>query len=382
MERTMIPVYRPYLTGMEKDYVTRCLDSSWISSRGEFVGKFEAEFERYTAVRHATTVCNGTVALHLAMRALGLGPRDEVIVPTLTYVASVNAIVHSGATPVFVDSLKDTWQINPADVERKITPQTKAVIAVHLYGAPCDITSLAAICKQHGLFLIEDCAEAFGAYCHDKHVGTFGDIATFSFFGNKTITTGEGGMVATNNSELFAKAFHLKTQGVSPTRPFWHDTIGYNYRMTNICAAIGLAQLEHADEILSKKRKLAAWYDNGLADLPLTFHQELTNTRHSWWMYSILTSHSEDRCRLRDRLRLAGIETRPFFYPAHVLPPYASGLDFPAAEWLSERGINLPSYPGLEEKDVQLICATVQAHYSAAAPSRSTSRITPFSQRN
>jgi perosamine synthetase len=369
----MIPVYQPYLTGKEKEYVASCFDSTWISSRGEFVSRFEAEFEKFIGVRHATTVCNGTVALHLAMMALGLGPGDEVIVPTLTYVASVNTVVQSGATPVFVDSLRSTWQIDPKDVQRKITPRTKAVMAVHLYGAPCDMTALVELCKQHGLLLIEDCAEAFGTLYRGRHVGTFGDIATFSFFGNKTITTGEGGMVVTNNSELFAKAYHLKTQGVSPTREYWHDTIAYNYRMTNICAAIGVAQLEQADQILNRKRLVAKWYDEGLAGLPLTSHQEFENTRHSWWMYSILARDPDECARLRSELRLAGVETRPLFHPVHLLPPYFSGLTFPVAESLAPRGINLPSYPGLERRDVKMICQTIRAQYDA-----NDSKIVPF----
>lgn len=369
----MIPVYQPYLTGKEKEYVARCFDSTWISSRGEFVSRFEADFEKFIGVRHATSVCNGTVALHLAIMALGLGPGDEVIVPTLTYVASANTIVQAGATPVFVDSMKSTWQMDPRDVQRKITARTKAVMAVHLYGAPCDMTSLVGLCKQHGLFLIEDCAEAFGTLYHGRHVGTFGDIATFSFFGNKTITTGEGGMVVTNNSELFTKAYHLKTQGVSPTREYWHDTIGYNYRMTNICAAIGVAQLEHADEILNKKRLIKEWYDEGLAGLPLTTHRESENSRHSWWMYSILARDAAECSKLRNELRLAAIETRPLFHPVHLLPPYFCGLHFAVAESLSSRGINLPSYPGLQRKDVRAICQVVRAQYESEA-----AKIVPF----
>lgn len=362
----MIPVYQPYLTGKEKEYVNACLDSTWISSRGEFVSRFEANFEKFVDVRHAISVCNGTVALHLAMLALGLGPGDEVIVPTLTYVASVNTIVQTGATPVFVDSVESTWQIDCKDVQRKITPRTKAVMAVHLYGAPCDMNALTELCNKHGLFLIEDCAEAFGTLYHGKHVGTFGDVATFSFFGNKTITTGEGGMVITNNSELFAKAYHLKTQGVSPTREYWHDTIGFNYRMTNICAAIGVAQLEHATQILNRKRLIAQWYDEGLADLPLTVHREPEQTRHSWWLYSILARDSGERERLRNDLRLGGVETRPLFHPAHLLPPYFAGLSFPVAESLSSRGINLPSYPGLERAQIETICSIIRAQCGAA----------------
>jgi perosamine synthetase len=359
----MIPVYRPYLTGKEQEYVASCFESTWISSRGEFVSKFEADFEKFVGVRHATSVCNGTVALHLAVVALGLGPGDEVIVPTFTYVASVNTIVHAGATPVFVDSLPDTWQVDPADIRRKITPRTKAVMAVHLYGGSCDMDALSEICERHGLFLIEDCAEAFGTLYRGKHVGTFGDIGTFSFFGNKTITTGEGGMLITNNSELFSKAYHLKTQGVSPTREYWHDAIGFNYRMTNICAAIGVAQLEHADSILRNKRLIAEWYGEELAQLPLAPQPEPAGVRHSWWMYSVLARSSEECAELRSELRLAGVETRPLFHPVHLLPPYFSGSSFPIAESISPRGINLPSYPSLERQHVATICQVLRSHY-------------------
>jgi perosamine synthetase len=254
-------------------------------------------------------------------------------------------------------------------------------MAVHLYGAPCDMTSLVQLCDQHGLFLIEDCAEAFGTLYRERHVGTFGDIATFSFFGNKTITTGEGGMVVTNNSELFAKAYHLKTQGVSPTREYWHDVIGYNYRMANICAAIGVAQLEYADKILCKKKLIADWYNEELAGLPLTTHREPADTRHSWWMYSILVRDAEERTRLRDELRLAGVETRPFFYPVHQLPPYFQGLSFPVAESLSSRGISLPSYPGLEWSDIKMVCNTIRSVFDQNE-SKIVSLIADSSSRN
>jgi perosamine synthetase len=197
-----IPVYQPSLNGNEKKYVNECLDSTWISSKGKFVSEFENSFASYVGVKHATTVSNGTVAIHLALLALGIGEGDEVIVPTLTYISSVNTIVYTGAKPVFVDSLQETWQIDPSDVIRKITPKTKAIMAVHLYGHPCDMDALVAICKEHNLFLVEDCAEAIGTLYKGKHVGTFGDVSTFSFFGNKTITTGEGGMVITNDETL------------------------------------------------------------------------------------------------------------------------------------------------------------------------------------
>lgn len=359
----MIPVYQPYLGGHEKEYVNQCLNSTWISSKGEFITKFEDAFASYIGVKKAISVCNGTVAIHLALLALDIGPGDEVIVPALTYIASVNTIVHAGATPIFVDSLETTWQIDPEDVRRKITPRTKAVMAVHLYGLPCDMKQLGAICKEHELYLIEDCAEAFGSYYDGRHVGTFGDIATFSFFGNKTITTGEGGMVVANDQELIGKAYHLKTQGVSPFREYWHDVVGYNYRMTNICAAIGLAQLEQADEILERKREIAKWYRKALSDVPVKTHEEAENTRHSHWMCSILVQLAEDRDPLREHLKRYGIETRPLFHPAHILPPFATGQSIPVAESLSRRGINLPSYPALTREDVFGIAARIDEYF-------------------
>jgi perosamine synthetase len=359
----MIPVYQPYITGREKEYVNQCLDSTWISSRGEFIGKFEDQFAHYVNAEYATSVCNGTVALHLALAALGLAPGDEVILPSLTYVASANAIVHAGATPVFVDSLESTWQIDVDQIRRKITNGTRAIMAVHLYGLPCDMDKLAGLCAEYDLRLIEDCAEAFGSHYKGRHVGTFGDIATFSFFGNKTITTGEGGMVVTRSKELYDRAFHLKTQGVSRVREYWHDVVAYNYRMTNICAAIGLAQLEQADIIIAKKREIAAWYKERLVGLPLSTHDEIEGTRHSHWMCSIALNEAEEREPLRDHLKAAGVETRPVFHPAHTLPPYDTKASFPVAESLSARGINLPSFPALSRTEVNEICDLIHQFY-------------------
>lgn len=359
----MIPVYQPHLTGREKEYVNQCLDSTWISSKGEFIGRFERAFADYIGAQHATTVCNGTVAIHLALEALAIGAGDEVIVPTLTYVASVNTIIQTGAKPVFVDSLDATWQIDPEDVKRKITPKTKAIMVVHLYGLPCDMDAITAICKVHGLLLIEDCAEAFGTRYKGRHVGTFGDVATFSFFGNKTITTGEGGMVIARDQTVMERAYHLKNQGVSQVREYWHDVVAYNYRMTNICAAIGLAQLEHADKILAKKRQIAAWYREGLQGLPLQTHDELPETVHSFWMCSIAVDKAEQRQPLREHLKVAGVETRPVFHPSHTLPHCVTNQSFPMAESLSSRGINLPSYPDLSETEVSSVCAAIKSFF-------------------
>jgi perosamine synthetase len=361
--RYRYPVYRPSLLGNEKKYVVDCLESTWISSKGEYIGRFENAFARYVGAKHAASVSNGTVAIHLALISLGIGPGDEVIVPTLTYIASVNAIAYTGAVPVFVDSLSDTWQMDPLDVAKKISPRTKAVLAVHLYGHSCDLDSLVAICKAHGLFLIEDCAEAIGSRYKSKHVGTFGDVSTFSFFGNKTITTGEGGMVVTNDETLYDRAVHFKGQGLAKHRQYWHDVIGYNYRMTNVCAAIGLAQLEKVDLFLKKKREIADWYKTFLESASFSFHREDPNITHSYWMCSILVKDPSMREPLRDFLDQNGIETRPLFYPIHTMPMYSQKFQrHPVAEDLGWRGINLPSYPDLEREDISFICAMLNGY--------------------
>ena len=355
-----IPVYQPVLTGNEKRYVTECLETNWISSKGKYVTEFEEKFSKYIGCKHSITVSNGTVALHLALLALGIGEGDEVIVPTLTYIASVNAIVYTGAKPVFVDSLSGTWQLDPEDVLKKITPRTKAIMAVHLYGHPCDMDALKSISKSHDLFLIEDCAEAFGSRYKGQHAGTFGDISTFSFYGNKTITTGEGGMVVTNDDTLYDRAIHLRGQGLAKHRQYWHDIIGYNYRMTNICAAIGIAQLEQADQFIEKKRQIAQWYKDALKDSPVEFHQEIGDVFHSYWMCSILLTESEQRDELRNYLEQNGIETRPLFYPVHTMPMYSVKYQKHAvAENLGWRGINLPSWPGLDQPSISFICRMI-----------------------
>jgi perosamine synthetase len=362
-----IPIYRPSLAGREKEYVNQCIDSTWISSKGAFVERFERSFGDFVGTPHVTTVCNGTVALHLAMETLGFVPGDEIIVPTLTYVASVNTIIQAKATPVFADSLEATWQVDPRDVRRKITARTKAIMAVHLYGLPCEMDELVSICREHNLFLIEDCAEGFGTYYKDRHVGTFGDVATFSFFGNKTITCGEGGMVIAKDKDLLARAYHLKTQAVSPQIEYWHDAVGYNYRMTNVCAAIGLAQLERANDILKKKRQIASWYKEDLRHLPLKTHDETENAKHSFWLVSILLNDAKNRDPLRHWLA-PNIETRPLFHPCHTLPHCKTDDVHPVAQSLSARGMNLPSYPELSRDQVGAICASIAAFFENRDP--------------
>lgn len=364
-----IPVYRPSLTGNEKKYVDECLDSSWISSKGKFIGEFESKFAQYVNSKHAVSVSNGTVALHVALLTLGVGPGDEVIVPTLTYIASVNAITYTGAKPVFVDSLEDTWQMDPKDVEQKITPRTKAIMVVHLYGQPADLSGLSKIAKKHDIKIIEDAAEAFGSLFEGKQVGTFGELGTFSFFGNKTITTGEGGMVITDNDSLAELATHIKGQGLAKDREYWHNIIGYNYRMTNICAAIGLAQLEQADKFIAKKRKIADWYQGFLSDTPVVFHKETGSVKHSYWMSSILVPEKNQRDQLRKIMAEQGIETRPLFFPIHTMPMYQhlTRDKYPVAEDLADRGINLPSYPELTKEDTEFVSETIKDYFGDKA---------------
>lgn len=360
MVEIKIPIYQPDLSGREKEYVMDCLESTWISSKGKYINLFEQKFAEYIGVSHAASVCNGTVALHLALLALGIGEGDEVIVPTLTYIASVNAITYTGATPVFVDSLQTNWQIDPEDVRKKITTKTKAVMAVHLYGHPCNMTELVSICKENNIFLVEDCAEAIGSSFNGRKVGNFGDVSTFSFFGNKTITSGEGGMVVTNNPLLDDKLRHFKGQGLAKNREYWHDVIGYNYRMTNIEAAIGLAQLEKVDQFVNRKYEIAHLYRKAFLNSPVHFHTEEAGCFHTYWMCSILVPRADQRDPLRELLRKNGIETRPLFYPIHKMPMYKkTDQTFPIAEDLAARGINLPSYPGLNSDQIQFISKSV-----------------------
>jgi perosamine synthetase len=359
-----IPIYQPTLSGNEKKYVDDCLQSNWISSKGKYLSQFEMKFTEYNKIKFATAVSNGTVALHLAMVALGIGKNDEVIVPSLTYIASVNTITYTGATPVFADSDGSTWQINPEDIRRKITPKTKAIMVVHLYGHPCDMDAITTIAKENGLFIIEDCAEAFGSKYKGQQVGTFGNIATYSFYGNKTITTGEGGMVITNDKTLYERCIHFKGQGLAKHRQYWHDVIGYNYRMTNICAAIGLAQLEQADDFINKKRQIAKWYKEEMKGLPLVVHQEAKDCFHSYWMVNILLDNANHRDSLRDYLVSAGVETRPMFYPVHTMPMYCNKFQhLPQAENLGWRGINIPSWPGLKKDDVMFIVNIIKKFF-------------------
>ena len=360
----MIPVYKPFLGKKEKKYVLEAVDSSWLSSKGKFIDLFEKEFARYIGAKYAISACNGTAALHLTLETLNIGPGDEVIVPTFTYIASVNAIVYAGAKPVFVDSNPKYWNLDPEKIEKKITPKTRAIMVVHLYGHPADMAPILKIAKKYNLKVIEDAAESHGAEYKGKKVGTLGTIGSFSFFGNKIITTGEGGMVVTNNKKLAEKCAHLKGQGVSKIKTYWHDVVGFNYRMTNIEAAIGVAQLEKIDKVLKMKRAIAQEYIKRLKDVAdIKCQGEESWAKNVFWMYSILVPANK-RDGLIEYLKEKGIETRPFFYPAHILPMYKEKKEsYPVAESLGASGINLPSFPELTLKEIDYIMTKIKEFF-------------------
>jgi perosamine synthetase len=357
-----IPIYRPDLSGNERRYVLECLDTGWISSVGGFVGRFEQALAQATMAAHAVTVCNGTVALHLALHCLDIGPGDEVIVPTFTYIAPVNTIAQTGATPVFADCRREDWLLDPADVARRITTRTKALLPVHLYGMVCDMPEMRRLADRHSLRIVEDTAEALGSTLEGQHAGTFGDIGTFSFFGNKTVTTGEGGAVITNDDALARRLRIVKGQGMSPERRYWHIEIGFNYRMTNVAAAIGLAQLERLDAILARKQEIAAIYRTLLVPMGLEFQRPSAGVRGSNWLVSVLLPAGIERDRVMVDMAAEGVETRPIFYCAHKMPMYSSGAGvFPVAEEIAARGISLPSYPALIDRDLEHVVSALCA---------------------
>lgn len=354
-----ISVAQPKMAGNERNYVLDCLDSNWISSNGKYIPAFEASFAAFCGVKHAICTNNGTTALHLALVALDLKPGDEVIVPTVTYIATANAVRYCGATPVLVDVCAGTMNINPDDLERKITDRTRGIIPVHLYGHPADMVAVNRIAQEKNLWVVEDAAEAHGAMVQGQKVGTLGTCATFSFFGNKIVTTGEGGMVTTNDDELAAKLRLYRGQGMDPDRRYWFPVVGYNYRMTNIQAAIGLAQMEGIDKALADRQQLAEWYDAALSDLAdkINLPAQAPWAKQVYWMYTIFLRDGDASLRdeVMHELDKAGIETRPVFYPMHVLPPYLEESSYPVADLWSKRGINLPTHQDLSNEDVKRI---------------------------
>lgn len=363
-----IQVMSPQLDGNELNYVTECLRTGWISSQGAYVKRFESEFAKRCAMEHALAVSNGTVAIHLALVALGVGEGDEVIVPDLTFAASINTIIHAGATPVIADVDPVTWTLDPAEVEKLITPRTKAIMPVHLYGHPCRMDELMSIAKKHKLLVVEDCAEALGALYKGKPVGSFGDAATFSFFGNKTITTGEGGMTLFRDASVADKATVLRDHGMDKQKRYWHQHVGYNYRMTNIQAAIGVAQLERLDAFVQAKRDLAAYYNDGLRQLgDIGLPPEEEWALNGFWLYSCLigADFGMKRDELIEKMTRNGIETRPLFYPLHEMPPYIRyirpGQRFEVSTRLSQAGISLPSSVTIARAEQDSVLSAMKA---------------------
>ena len=357
-----IPVSEPSITRKEIDYVADAMKSGWVSSLGKYINEFEKGFSEFTGTRYALTVSNGTAALHLALAALGIHAGDEVIVPDLTFIATANAVTYTGARPVAVDVETDTWCMDPDCFRKAITKKTRAVIPVHLYGHPVMMDEVMEIAGDHGLSVIEDCAEAHGAKYKNRRVGSIGNVGVFSFYGNKIMTTGEGGMLTTDDEKVYERARYLRDHAMSVEKRYWHTEVGFNYRMTNIQAAMGLAQLERIEELIEKKRRIFGWYRSSLKDVEgVVLNPQMPWAENVYWMICLLLKDgsSSERDSLMAGLRSQGIDSRPFFYPVSSMPMYAT-CDNQLAQIVAERGLNLPSSVNLSEKGVKLICAKIQ----------------------
>lgn len=355
-----IPIAEPDMGEEELEKVIEAVKSGWVSSKGPFIEIFEKSFSRYIRVKHGVATSNGTTALHLALAALGIGRGDKVLIPSLTFVAVANAVTYTGAEPIFIDSHPEYWCMNPSKIMKETDGQTKAIIVVHLYGHPCDMDEIMRIAEDHKLHIIEDCAEAHGAEYKGEKVGSFGIISCFSFYGNKIITTGEGGMCLTDNEELAEKMRILRDHGMNPNKKYWHDIIGFNYRMTNLQAALGVAQLKKIDLLIAKKRQIAILYKKLLQDLStVTPAPEMPWAKNVYWLYPVLVEKVL-RDKIIKHLERQDIEARPFFYPIHILPPYKHSLTLPVAEELSAKGLNLPSGPRLSENQIEEVLESLR----------------------
>ena len=367
-----IPVAEPSLSGNELKYVTECIETRWISSQGGFVRRFEAEIAKRLGMEHALAVSNGTVALHLALLALGVGPGDEVVVPDLTFAATINTVIQAGATPVIVDVDRKSWNMDPAAAAAAITSRTKAIMPVHLYGQPADMGPIMALAKRHNLFVIEDAAEAMGSEYKGQPCGAIGDAGTFSFFSNKLITTGEGGAVVFRDAAVAQRARRLRDHGMDSAKRYWHLEVGYNYRLTNLQAAVGCAQIEQLDRFLACKLDVARQYGTHLGRVDgLSLPTALPDHLNTYWAYSVIGNFGPlglSRDEFMGRLDKAGVETRPLFYPLHVMPPYrayAGNRSFPVTDELSEGGISLPSAVTLTRAEITYISGVVERQFAA-----------------
>jgi perosamine synthetase len=353
----------PDLEGNEAKYLAECISTGWVSSIGKFVERFESEFASFCTQPFAATVNSGTAAIHLALRVLNVGPGSEVILPALTFASTANCVLYQGATPVFADCSEDCWNLDPEQLEALINERTAAIMPVHLYGLPCEMDAIMAIAARHGIPVVEDCAEAHGAEYRGARVGSFGKIGCFSFYGNKIITTGEGGMCVTEDAALDERLRYLRDHGMNKERRYWHDDVGYNYRMTNLQAAVGCAQLERIDQFIERKRWIAEQYRTRLRDSGLLLPGDSGHSRTVYWLYTAILPGGFDETRrdeLIDVLGHAGIDSRPFFYPLPDMPPYKRyGREVPHARSIASRGITLPSFHAMTERNVDRITAPI-----------------------
>jgi perosamine synthetase len=357
------PVSQPSIGTKEIAYVTEAVSSGWVSSIGKYIEQFETSFAAFCGTQYGLATSNGTTGLHLALAAFGVKAGDEVIVPDLTFVATANVVRHANATPVMVDVDERTLCIDPSAIRRAITPRTRAIIPVHLYGHPAQMDAIVAIGREHDLIVIEDAAEAHGAEYHGRRVGSIGDTGVFSFYGNKVITSGEGGMLTTNNREFYLKAKSLRDHAMSSEKRYWHTEVGYNYRMTNLQAALAVAQMERIEEFLEKRRKIMGWYRAGLeTGGRLHLNYDEPGCKNAYWMVCLEIDGitEEQRTQLMSKLRERGVDSRPYFYPISDMPMYQRSVT-PVAHKVSGRGINLPSYVDLSEQDVADISAITRA---------------------
>lgn len=368
-EPRTIKVAEPRLGGNEARYVQECMTSTWISSAGPFIDEFEKRFAEVAGTKHVIATNNGTTGLHLALAALGVGPGDEVIVPSLTYVASANAVRYCGAVPVLADVDATTMAIDPADAARRITPRTKAIMPVHLYGHPADMTALKRLADEHGLALVEDAAEAHTATWEGRPVGSLGTVGVFSFFGNKVVTTGEGGAVTTDDDELAARLRLLRGQGMDPARRYWFPVVGFNYRMTNVAAAIGCAQLEQLPAFIERRREIGERYDALLkGQQGIQTPETAAGATRVNWLYTILLPEhftAAQRDEVITGMSEDGIETRPVFYPMHELPMYEQDEQLPVSSMLGRRGLSLPTHVNLSDEDLDHVAERLLARLAA-----------------
>jgi len=366
---SFIPVNEPLLNGNEKKYLNKCIKTGWISSEGPFVSQFEEQFSARVGKKYGIAVCNGSVAIDAAIAALGIGQGDEIIMPTFTIISCAAAVTRAGAVPVLVDCNPITWNMNVNEIESKITPRTKAIMVVHIYGLPVYMDSVVKIANKYGLKIIEDAAESHGQFYKNKPTGSFGDISTFSFYPNKHVTTGEGGMILTDDENLAEKCKSLRNLCFQPQRRFIHEELGWNFRMSNIQAALGVAQLERLDEFVSIKRNMGKKYTELLSDidcieLPLAKTDYAENI---YWVYGIVLKESVpfDAEEAMKKLTEKNIGTRPFFWPMHEQPVFHKmGLfndeSHPVAERLARRGFYIPSGLTLTEDQMEQVAAKLR----------------------